>query len=213
MVMDLIVFGWREVIFLLVTVAVIYLLVLLLKFTQIGRGKVAQPMQEPELDQGVTLELTAEQLVAEKTSGDQAPGTREWADAQALFGSMATASEPVAAVQPGGFGEHLAEHLARSEMEQEIQRLRTEMDRLRAQLEELRVARRVSPQYAEAMELAQRGLSAQAVADRMDISLAEAELVEALSRGDKNFKEGDEHGADVYAADDRNQEFDKRRDG
>ena len=211
--MDWTVFGGREVIFLLVAVAVIYLLVLLLKFTQIGRGKLAPPMQEPDLDQEVAPAPTAEPLVTEAPSANQPPSTPEWADVQALFGNMETAGKQPATAQPSGFGEHLAEHLARSEMEMEIQRMRTEMERLRAELEELRVARRVSPQYAEAMELAQRGLSAQAVADHLDISLAEAELVQALSRGDKNFEEGDEHGADVYAADDRNNEFYNRRDG
>jgi hypothetical protein len=114
---------------------------------------------------------------------------------------LAEPAQPVVA-RPGGFGEHLAEHLARSEMEMEVQRMRDEMERMRAELEEMRVARRVSPQYAEAMELAQRGLPAQDVADRLGISLAEAELVHALSRGEMNFDEGEEHGEDGYAAGD-----------
>ena len=72
-------------------------------------------------------------------------------------------------------------------MEMEIQRMRDEMLQMRREMEELRAARRVSPQYAEAMELAQRGMGAQDVADRLGISLAEAELVQALSRGQQNF--------------------------
>jgi hypothetical protein len=95
----------------------------------------------------------------------------------------------------------------------EVQRMRSEMERMRAEMDELRMARRVSPQYAEAMELAQRGLPAQAIADRLGISLAEAELVHALSRGDKNFAEGEEHGADEYAANGGSGEFDNRRPG
>lgn len=116
-----------------------------------------------------------------------------------------------AAPRTGGFGEHLAEHLARSEVEMEVQRMRDDMERMRAEMEELRVARRVSPQYAEAMELAQRGLNAQDVADRLGISLAEAELVHALSRGDKNFDEGGEDGEDRYVASDEFDAFDGRR--
>ena len=84
-------------------------------------------------------------------------------------------------------------------------------ERMRVEVEELRAARRVSPQYSEAMELAQRGMSAQDVADRLGISLAEAELVHALSRGSKNFDEGDEHGADEYATNDGLDESGHRR--
>lgn len=109
------------------------------------------------------------------------------------------APPPEPARRAPGFGEHLAEHLARSETEAEVQRLRAEIDALRAELEELRAARRVSPQYAEAMELSQRGLTAQDVADRLGISLAEAELVHALSRGDRNFDLGDEDGPERNA--------------
>lgn len=117
----------------------------------------------------------------------------EWEEVKELFDAEpAAASLPSA--QPsdgegraGGFGEHLAEHLVRSDMEMELQRMRDEMQRMSQELEELRAARRVSPQYAEAMELAQRGMSAQDLADRLGISLAEAELVHALSRGRQDF--------------------------
>jgi len=98
-----------------------------------------------------------------------------------------------------GFGEYLAEHLARSEMEMEVQRMRTEMERMRTEVEALRAARHVSPQYAEAMELAQRGMTAQDMADQLGISLAEAELVHALSRSDGNFDEGEQYGAEGNA--------------
>lgn len=93
-----------------------------------------------------------------------------------------------------GVVEPFAEHLARSGMEMEIRLLRKEMETLRAELEELRAARHVSAHYAEAMELSQRGLTAQDVADRLGISLGEAELVHALSRGDRNFDEGEDNG-------------------
>lgn len=116
----------------------------------------------------------------------------------------------------GGFGEQLAEHLARSEMEIEIGRLREEMEAMRAELEELRAARHVSPHYADALELAQRGLTAQDVADRLGISLGEAELVHALSRGDRNFDEGENDGAERNAGSDRFEPsvgFERQRNG
>ncbi|MEW6164024.1 MAG: DUF2802 domain-containing protein [Pseudomonadota bacterium] len=138
----------------------------------------------------------------------------EWDDVRDLFGeeSAGQGREAPPARRPG-FGEHLADHLARSDMEMEVQRMRDEMERMRAEVEELRAARRVSPQYAEAMELVQRGLSAQEVADRLGISLAEAELVQALGRGEGNFDEGEDHGADGYATNDGFDEFGQRRPG
>jgi hypothetical protein len=60
----------------------------------------------------------------------------------------------------------------------------------------LRAVRNISPHYAEAVALAQRGMTAQDVADRMGISLAEAELVHALSRGESLFEEGEHDGRD-----------------
>lgn len=189
--------GWRDVILLLAALAVVYLVVMLLRITQLGRRRPDRIEPEPPL----VPEIQAE-----------APPTT------AVPVNMADAVPPAPTLlahhaRPTGFGEHLAEHLARSDMEMEVQRMRSEMERMRVEMDELRVARRVAPQYAEAMELAQRGLSAQAVADRLGISLAEAELVHALSRGDQNFEEGDDHGADEYAASDGRNEFGERRTG
>lgn len=128
----------------------------------------------------------------EKFAAPVAP-TFEWDDVKDLFGeagaAMPRSTQPAqpATQKRGGFGESLADHLARSDMETELQRMRDEMARMHQEMEELRASRRVSPQYAEAMELSQRGLSAQDVADRLGISLAEAELVQALSRSKQNF--------------------------
>lgn len=58
-----------------------------------------------------------------------------------------------------------------------------ELEELRAQIEMLRNARNVSPQYGEAVGLAQRGLTSDAIAERCGISVSEAELVASLSRG------------------------------
>jgi len=128
--------------------------------------------------------------------------TFDWDDVKELFGETGEGVVPPNPERPAarsGFGEHLADHLARSDVEMEVQRMRDEMERMRAEMEELRAARRVSPQYAEAMELAQRGLTAQDVADRLGISLGEAELVHALSRGRNDFSQGEHDGTDEYA--------------
>ncbi|WP_417068373.1 DUF2802 domain-containing protein [Niveibacterium terrae] len=58
-----------------------------------------------------------------------------------------------------------------------------EIAELREQIDMLRNARNVSPQYGEAVGLAQRGLTSDAIAERCGISVSEAELVAALSRG------------------------------
>lgn len=136
----------------------------------------------------------------------------EWDDVKELFGepepSLQEITTKISASETTGqgsragqssFGESLATHLARSDVEVEMQRMREEMERMRREVEDLRAARRVSPQYAEAMELAQRGMTAQDVADQLGISLAEAELVHALSRSQKNFDEGDTDGAEGEA--------------
>jgi hypothetical protein len=180
------------------------------------------PVPEPEpfvsSAAAAAVAAYAKESVKQETSSHEpfavppAP-TFDWDDVKDLFGDAAEvpgASLPAATPRRPGFGEHLSDHLARSDVEMEVQRMRDEMERMRAEVEELRAAHRVSPQYSEAMELAQRGMSAQDVADRLGISLAEAELVHALSRGSKNFDEGDEHGAAGYATNDGFDEFGHR---
>lgn len=167
---------------------------------------IASPVRErhaePAVSRAAAIAAYEDEVVPESFTVPPAP-TFEWDDVKDLFGETAGEAElptrtPQRAEPPrqGGFGESLAEHLARTDMETEMQRMRDEMERMRREMEEMRTARRVSPQYAEAMELAQRGCTAQDVADRLGISLAEAELVHALSRGRQNFDEGEEHGAD-----------------
>jgi hypothetical protein len=213
--MEWIALGWRDGILLLAAFAVVYLVVMLLKLVQIGRhpraGREPAFPLEPVSGAEIAPE-PADAVPPAPTFANQSPAPAfEWAEVKDLFGAT-SASAPDALPQTG-FGEHLAEHLARAEMEMEVQRMRAEMERMRAEMDELRLARRVSPQYAEAMELAQRGFPAQAVADRLGISLAEAELVHALSRGDKNFAEGEDHGRDEYVPNDGPDEFDNRRFG
>jgi hypothetical protein len=200
--------GWRDGILLLVVLAAIYLVLMLLRLTQIGRGRDDRNVQEPlagpspdtvsllrkrREDPVAPATLPVESTVAPELPAQPAP-LSEWDEVRSLFGDV-----PSAPQRPTGFGEHLAEHLARSDVEMEVQRMRSEMERMRSEVEQLRAARNVSPQYAEAMELAQRGKSAQQIADHLGISLAEAELVHALSRSDRKFDEGDEHGADRFA--------------
>ena len=58
-------------------------------------------------------------------------------------------------------------------------------------LEQVKASRCVSPQYNEAMLLAQRGVNAQVIADQCAISIGEAELVAALSRNRQEYEDYD----------------------
>ena len=71
----------------------------------------------------------------------------------------------------------------RAEMAALAEQTQAEIAALREQIDMLRNARNVSPQYGEAVGLAQRGLTSDAIAERCGISVSEAELVAALSRG------------------------------
>ncbi len=208
------VFGWREGMLLLVGLAVVYLLLTLFRLLRVGKAvedpRVAEPpMAAPVLDANDTIpELT------DPVSPLAVSRSTEWND----FVDLELHAEPgPAAVAPtpraAGFGEQLADHLARSDLEREVRKLRQDVDELRAELDDLRSLRNISPHYAEALELAQRGLTAQDVADRMGISLAEAELVHALSRGDKIFEEGEDDGAEPDGGDARNSGDDRFEPG
>lgn len=207
-------FGWRDVILLLVVAMAIYLVVMVLKLSRIRRphtSHVSPAVKSPKATPPGGMDLLLEphssaqspraqeaalSAYAEAMAETAPPPERyatpptptfEWDDVKELFGEAQAAAPAAAEPRRGGFGEHLADHLARSDMEMEMQRMRDEMARMHREMEEMRASRRVSPQYAEAMELSQRGLTAQDVADRLGISLAEAELVQALARGRQNF--------------------------
>ncbi|MCX7170695.1 MAG: DUF2802 domain-containing protein [Proteobacteria bacterium] len=63
------------------------------------------------------------------------------------------------------------------------------MTGLKENMAQLKAARRVSPQYNEAMQLAQRGMAARDIADECGISLGEAELVLSLSRNKQEYED------------------------
>lgn len=202
-------FGWREGILLLVGLAVIYLLVTLFRLLRVVTPPAESRKKEPPLAEAAPL-YSNEPMpeLTEAVSPLPVSHSNEWNDVVDLDLLDSTAPAPglaakAAPVAPSpstppvsDFGEQLAEHLARSDLEREVRQLRKEVDELRDELEDLRAVRNISPQYAEAVALAQRGLTAQDVADRMGISLAEAELVHALSRGESIFDEGVHDGTD-----------------
>lgn len=87
-------------------------------------------------------------------------------------------SAPVWKQDPAHFGRQAVT----SGIEAELAELRAEIAALKEKVSLLEAARHVSPQYGEAVALAHKGLDAQQIAERCDISVAEAEMVLALSR-------------------------------
>jgi len=165
-------------------VIAIYVAVTMLRLMRLRRHPVPADEPAPRVLPKLDLDLAA------NDEGD--------ADAVDTF----VYSRPVAPAAPPPAPQQEAEpprfeaELGRSQLEREVRQLREEVASLRAELDEMKAASRVSPQYADAMALAQRGLTAQDVADRCGISLAEAELVWALARGPQETEQEDEYGGE-----------------
>jgi uncharacterized protein DUF2802 len=74
---------------------------------------------------------------------------------------------------------------ADSAWQEASRRLEAELLRLREGMEGMQMERGVSPDYGEAMVLARRGLTAEAIAERCGISVAEAALIHSLMQSGK----------------------------
>lgn len=171
-------FALRDILIVIAALVGIYLIVLTLRLLQVGRQK--------RLDAATGDE-------SEAAGDDDTIADAEEPVARTPAPSPLRPAESAAA----GFGAELTRTQQESELRQlreEVAQLRGEVAALRGEVGGLRAARHVSPQYEDAMSMAQRGLTAQDVADRCGISLGEAELVWALSRGATNFDEEDDHG-------------------
>lgn len=65
----------------------------------------------------------------------------------------------------------------------QLDALQAGFDALRSEIEQIKAARAVSPQYNDALSLAQKGVAPESIAESCGISIGEAELVCALARG------------------------------
>lgn len=167
--MEFLDFGWRDGIVLAVFLAAIYLVVALLGLMKLRRRPAPRPAEMP-------TSKADEPWMAKEPREEPRQG--------ALADEMPLRSSAAPSVQPAS---PFAAQLAWTELEAEVGRLRAEVGALRQELAEVKVARRISPLYAEAAALAQRGFDARGVAEECGISVAEAELVLAMSRDDKDF--------------------------
>lgn len=170
--MDFTEFSIRYAIFCGVALAVVYLLVSLTGLVQI-KLRQKRKQRALQLDGEEVYWIKPEPSLADEEERAPLPG-------------LATARPSQAAEQkPVQFGEQLF----RSGVEAELQQLRSELTGLKENMAQLKAARRVSPQYNEAMQLAQRGMAARDIADECGISLGEAELVLSLSRNKQEYED------------------------
>lgn len=153
--------GLRDVILVALALSAVYLLVAMLRLAQVNRRRHADVAPKK----------------AKKKEPKPAKAAREMVEPKPE--EMTTFS------QASEFGEQLF----RSGVEAELQQLRGEVAALKEELKLMKAARRVSPQYNEAMMLAQRGRDAQDIAAQCGISVGEAELVLALSRNKQEYED------------------------
>jgi len=187
--------GWRELMIVAAAVAGIYLVIALLALARLRRRPVvvASPAIEPSAFGDPVPD--SKPVAPEKTwehpfrTPVQMPAESSIEVDLVMDDLMPAAPEPVPATP-------FAATLGLTELEAEVRQLRAEMAAMRQELSELKEARRVSPLYADAAALAHRGFDARGVAEECGISVAEAELVLAMSRDDKTFDSEVDDGAD-----------------
>jgi len=175
--MDFTEFSIRYAIICAVAVIAVYMLVSLLRLSQIRRRKPSIPAIER------ALKFDADGIYTLRRGAD----AKETEDAPPASGWPAQEAESTDASEISQFGEQLF----RSSVEAELERMRGEVSGLKDTIAQLKAARRVSPQYNEAMVLAQRGMDKQNIAEECGISIGEAELVLALSRNKQEYEEHD----------------------
>lgn len=212
--MDFFDLGWRHLIFLLIGLAGIYLSLLVIRLMKIGKSSdaaegdsgamidlsgsiphdVINAATQNEASQ--TAKPPSPPGIWSATAGFAAAGATAWAAARNKATKAAVADQAIHAANAANLAAAdsaaaFAAELARSHVEVDVQQLRREssqlreeLTRLREELAGLKAARNASPLYNEAMSLALNGVSADGIAGQCGISLAEAELVAALARGE-----------------------------
>lgn len=206
--MDMLNLGWRDGVLVIAGLAGIYLALLVLRLLKVGKKPLAAnsgaiPRAPIVGDTDALIDLSREiphDIL--NLHPPAAPAEREWpiagfAAAGATAWAAGRSAEP-SNEAPADFAGKLQRSNVEVEMQQmrrESSALREELTRLREELAGLKAARNVSPLYSEAMSLAQNGVPADGIAGQCGISLAEAELVAALARGetqDEPYPSGEE---------------------
>jgi len=195
--------GLREILMIAVAATAAYLLLSLLRLVHIARRKTRVSAAATVADReavGEASAAAADAAALAETRSPPAEAPAEPAPQQTKrsrrwlprwLRSYAQGETDAADVKagPGEAVEPFGQQLFRSTLETELQQLRSDVAGLREELKLLKAARRVSPQYNEAMMLAQRGIDAQGIAAQCGISVGEAELVLALSRNKQEYED------------------------
>lgn len=157
--------GLRDVLLVAVALAVVYFIVMWLRFLQLRRK--ARPASEPKappMEPIVRRETPRERVYVEPLAVPVPP--KDVSHALPRFDEALNQAALESRV---------------SSLTQEVQALRGEMAELQAGLIRLEASRNISPLYGEAVSLAHHGMDAATIAVRCGISIAEAELVTSLS--------------------------------
>jgi hypothetical protein len=197
-------FGWREAVVLCIVMVTIYFVVMVLRFLQLPRRDVYRldPARAPEMrtpppefdaPPGSVLagvwesppEPRLDAFIEPRMDARQAPAPEPRSDQRLDFYLDENAGDALAAPPSGSFAAQLTQKTMEAEVRQlrdQLAESREEIQRMREEMGRLSAAQKVSPLYNEAMALAVRGVDAAGVAGRCGISIAEAELVVALSK-------------------------------
>lgn len=204
--MEMLDFSWRDGVLLVAGMAGIYLALLVLRLLKVGKSAkspVAVPRAPTIGDTDGLVDLSRDVPPGFMDEKTPAPTEREWPIAGfAAAGATAWAAGGRVAAPSNEAPADFAGQLQRSHVEVDVQQLRREsaalreeLARMREEMASLKAAQNVSPLYSAAMSLAQNGVTADGIAGQCGISLAEAQLVAALARGetqDEPYPSGEE---------------------
>jgi hypothetical protein len=196
--------GWRELVMLAAALAGVYLVIALMALARLRRRPAPAANVEPTAPADPTpvgaappVRQTWEHPFLTPVQFPDDPASAAMPDEPPTLTNVdLVLDESPAPIAPAPQTSSFAATLAVTELESELRQLRDEVAQLRQELAELKEARRISPLYADAAALAHRGFDARGVAEECGISVAEAELVLAMSKDEKNFDSEVEDGAD-----------------
>ncbi|MCZ4304629.1 DUF2802 domain-containing protein [Zoogloeaceae bacterium G21618-S1] len=178
--------GAREVLWIVVAVLAVYLVFQLIRAMGVKDADVSGDdagADTIEVDTSASVDdadasedrVTGETVVAQSTAAPD----NEAADSFGLALEVRQLRRDAAQLR-GEIDQLRAEQLA----------FRQSINEQAAQLDAARAAQRVSPLYGEALALVRRGMTAEDIAERCSISVAEAELVKSLGQDPAEGSEG-----------------------
>lgn len=179
-------FGWREAVVLCIVMMTIYFVIMVLRFLQLPRPDAYRfnDLRAPEMrSPPPEFDAPPGSVLAGVWESPTEPSLDAPVKRRETVREVPRAQAETAA--PSDFAVQLTQKSLEGEVRQlrdQLAESRDEISRLREEMGRLSAAQKVSPLYNEAMAMAVRGVDAAGVAGRCGISIAEAELVVALSK-------------------------------